>query len=228
MNKTKHTIVLNGRHYNAKTGERLSHSGKFAHDHVAEASHRTPVHKPISHHAAAGPRKAARRTARQPAKHVTPHAPKATRTLMRQAVAKPGHSFKRRIRVQGHLDSQIKQPDIKPARRQAVQARHRTVKAARVHLIHHFSPELFTMTEATVIATKPAPKRIISDKPIANNDVTPQPTMRPAFAPKKPQTTADLLDYVVRYAYDPHDHGPEKPAHRKRARKHRRAHAAAH
>lgn len=145
---------------------------------------------------------------------------------MRRAVHKPSASLKRRIRVQARLDTQIKQPEIVIADRSRP-TRPRAAKARKVHLIHHFSPNLFT-TVTTVTTVEPAARPLISNRPIANHDVTPQPAATPAFAPKKPSTTAELLEYAVRYADSPLQ--PEGPVRRKRARSrlvHRRAHAVA-
>jgi len=217
VNDQKHIIVLNGHRYNAKTGENLSHSGKTVH--VPKASHQNPVHQPAS----AAPHKAAQGSVRQTAGHVKAHSPKPAKTLMRHAVKRPSTSLKRRIRVQAHLDSQIKQPEIVAPRR-SHPVRPRVVKARKVHLIHHFSPSLFT-TVTTVTTVEPSNQPLISTKPITNNDVTPRPTMQSAFAPKKPRTTAELLEYAIRYADSPLQ--PEEPV-RRRKLVHRRAHAVAH
>ncbi len=214
MNKHKHIIVLNGHHYNSKTGERLSHSGTFAVDHKPEASHPTPASKPATPPAH---KTAVHKPARHTAGSVKAHAPKPARTLMRHAVTKPSGSLKRHIRVQGHLDTQIKQPEIPAPSTRARRVPHRTVKTSKVHLISHFSPDLFTtVTRTTVVTTQPI------------THTKPEPTMKPAFAStfKKPRTTAELLDYAIRYADSPSE--PEEPVRRKHARKHRRAHAVAH
>ncbi|HYH35893.1 MAG TPA: hypothetical protein VD706_00105 [Candidatus Saccharimonadales bacterium] len=220
MKEHKHIIVLNGRQYNAKTGESVSHPGKNAH--AMKTPRPIPVHKPAT------PHETVHKPARRPAGHVKAHAPKPAKTLMRQAVKKPSPSLKRHLRVQARLDSQIKQPVIVVPHR-THQAPRRAAKSRKVHLIHHFSPSLFT-TVTTVVTTEPAPRpSLISDRPIANHDVTPRPTMRPAFAPRKPRTTAELLEYAIRYADSPQAH--QEPGQRKHARRkfvRRRAHAVAH
>jgi hypothetical protein len=215
VNKHKHIIVLNGQHYNAKTGENVSHPARPAAKTPA-ATHRIPVHTEASHRATHKP-------PRHPAGHVKAHSPKPAQTLMRHAVKKPSGSLKRHIRVQGHLDSQIKQPDIPAPPAQIAKTQHHAAKGRKVHLITHFSPNLFTtVTHATVI-TRPA----TSTRPVSQS--ASKPTMKPVFAgaaPKKPRTTAELLDYAIRYADSPLE--PEEPVRRKHARKHRRTHSAAH
>jgi hypothetical protein len=145
---------------------------------------------------------------------------------MRQAVKKPAPALKRRIRVQGYLDTRVKPPVVKQTD-DARQVRRQPAKGRRVHLIQHFSPDLFTVT-TVVTAKPPAARQLISDRPIANHDVSPKPAMRTASA-AKPRTTAELLEYAIRYADAP----AETP--RRSARKHarhgvlrRRAHAVAH
>lgn len=217
MKKSGH-IVINGRRYDAKTGGTLSRPVKHA---TPPAVHHTAVHKTAS-----PAHEPAHKSVRQVAGHASPHRPKPARTLMRQAVKKPPASLKRRIRVQTHLDSQIKQPELPvPARPQPV--RHYVARGRKVHLISHFSPNLFTVT--TVVSNKPEPMSLISDRPIANHDVTPRPHGKPAFAPKKPGNTAELLEYAIRYADSPPS--AEEQGRRKHGRRrmlHRHAHAVAH
>jgi hypothetical protein len=198
MKDHKHVLVLNGRHYNAKTGENLSHPGEPTH--AKRASHHAPAPKPPE----PSPRAAGRRPARQAAHHVKPHAPAASRTLMRRGLKKPEASVKRRIRVSGRLDSQMKQPDTTPAR---AGGRRGTVKIRQARRISHFSPNLFTtVTHVTVVREQP----LVSDRPPA---------------PRRKPTTAELFDYAVAHAPE-----PEAPSHHKRARRHlrRRTRAVAH
>lgn len=130
---------------------------------------------------------------------------------MRHAVKKPSRSIKRSIRAQGHLDSQIKQPEFQPPGPRVSEVRRRTVKTSKIHLINHFSPNLFTtVTRTTVVTTQPRPSHV------------------PAPPQAKPRTTAELLEYAINYADMPLE--PEEPARQKHARRRfkRRAHAAAH
>lgn len=238
MNDHKHIIVVNGRHYDVRTGKNLSHPWEGPVRRAkSEASHRTPrkpVHKPepaAAHAGDSAAREAARpvparhRAARNAAGHIAPHRPKAARTLMRQTVKKPSPALKRRIRAQGYLDSQIKPPTVRETAKRSVN--HRAPRGKRVHLISHFSPHLFTVT-TFVAAEPPAARQLISDRPAAGKDAGPSPTMRTAFA-AKPRTTAELLEYAIRYADAPPE-APHRPArkHAKRRVLHRRAHAVAH
>lgn len=215
VNKNDHIIVLNGRHYNAKTGEALSHPTEPA-PRPATAGH--------AHVQASPPRAVAVKPVRHAAHHVTAHSPKPPRTLMRQAVKKPSGSLKRRIKVQGRLEGTYKQPSTKTSRAtlKSAAGTHARKHAIKGPFISHFSPNLFaTVAHATAVASSPVP----ATAPV------PRPTMKPAFAaavPKKPRTTAELLDYAIQYANSPTE--PDEPAHRKHHRKvfKRRAHAAAH
>jgi hypothetical protein len=229
VNKQKHIIVLNGRRFNAKTGENLSHPAESVA--VPEASHRTPVHTPaapVSHSAnshSAATSKPVHTAARQPAGHIKAHSPKAAHTLMRQGVKRPSAGLKRRIRVQGHLDTQIK-PVVAKAPIRTHQIRHHTIKSKQVQLISHFSPNLFTtVTHTTIETTRP----LASSRPVSQSQPAPQPAMPPTLASKKPRTTAELLEYAIQYADSPPE--PEEPIRRKQAHKLRRrgrTHAATH
>jgi hypothetical protein len=140
---------------------------------------------------------------------------------MRHAVKKPSGNIKRHLRVQGHLDSQIKQPEFPAPRPRVGEVRRRTVKTSKVHLISHFSPNLFTtVTQTTVVTTRPR----LSHAPAPRQAV--KPPVAGTF--KRPRTTAELLEYAINYADTPPE--PHEPVRQKHARHRfkRRVHAAVH
>lgn len=189
MKKHKNTIVINGRRYNAKTGEDLAGSAQPAaatpHEPVQPAVHRT--------------------VGRKPAGHITPHAPKPTQTLMRQAVKKPSASLKRRIKVQSHLGVPATPAHSRALSHTAPKPARHTVQhpatARKGQLISHFSPDLFTNVTHVTVTLQPV-------TPIKPAESSPAPVSR------KPRTTAELLDYAVQHANSP----AEAPAHRSHRR----------
>jgi hypothetical protein len=95
MSKIKNTIEINGQRYNATTGEPLTRHG-------------SPLTKPSTSHAKPPePRPKQRHTARAPAHHRRAHPTANSRTLMRQAVKKPGPVAKYRLRAQGNTDALV-------------------------------------------------------------------------------------------------------------------------
>lgn len=209
MSKNHNTIVINGRHYDARTGK--STTDRPAPAAVPPAS---PGMLAASHHARLD----------QPARHVTAHAPKPARTLMRQAVKKPSASLKRNIKVQGHLSAREE-----PARRSQIisrpvittharQTRHHAVKGNKSQLISHFSPHLFTNVDHIAVPAAPAPARLTAA------GSAPEPR-RPLPLYKKPTTTAELLEYAIHRADGPQPPLPS-PRHRRKLLR-RRAHPAA-
>lgn len=194
MNKNN-IIIINGRHYDAKTGEALSGQ---------------------PHHAAAPAHTAAvRGVVRQTAGHARVHPPKPSQTLMRQAVKKPSADLKRRIKVQGHLDSSAGRASSKIIVRSSDRQpnihhlQHVATKRAKGRLISHFSPELFEVDSHTPAITYGA---------AAVQRTSAHAPTHPIHA-KKPRTTAELLEYAVQQAKVPEQPLPRKH-HRKLFKRH--------
>jgi hypothetical protein len=196
MQKNDHVIVLNGRRYDARTGEDLSGEGRHVRPAVRGAHKVAPKSGP---HTPAAARPHTVKAARKPARHVEAHAPTHSRTLMRQGVKRPVASAKRRIRVQGHLTSAA-QPIVIGHHQPVI---HRRTRVSSSRLINHFSPSLFIVTETPLSV---AAKRRARQSAAAS---TPEPA--------KPRTTAELLEYAVQYADVPHQ--MEWPVSRKRQRR---------
>jgi hypothetical protein len=183
VKKNNNIIIINGRHYDSKTGESLSRPEQSA---------------AVRHEAAR----------RKPAGHVPAHPPKPSQTLMRQVVKKPSDSLKRRIKVQGHLDSSAERASSKiiarPSARQPGTQRlqHPATKRNKGRLISHFSPDLFVVESHT-------PSVTYGSVAVKRTAAKPAPT-------RKPRTTAELLDYAVQHADAPRQPlAPERKHRRK-------------
>jgi hypothetical protein len=124
MSKTNTIIELNGKRYNATTGELLGHTGHVKHAAAAGSHHRktidgvmkaaaskpakavapTAAHAPAHHQAAP-----AAQPAKQPVRiisdvhrttqHTTRHKPQRSQTLVRHSVKQPGPSLKRTVKA---------------------------------------------------------------------------------------------------------------------------------
>lgn len=188
--KGSNVIVINGRRYDAHTGEPLDAGPaprpKPAHDQIATVQR----HEPAKHHKSDH--------GRRHTHHAAPHAPEHSRTLMRQVVKKPEDSLKHRIKVQGRLDGSGERPSSRILTRSGARRpntgrlQNPGTKRAKGQLISHFSPELFYVDKHTPAVTYGAtPVRRTTD-PRAN----PAPT-------KKSWTTDELLEYAVQNATAP-------------------------
>jgi len=122
-------IHINGRHYDADTGEPLDGQ-----------PHRTAPPTPViihhpepAHHAPKQPA-----APRHPVNHAHPHAPEPAHTLMRHAVKKPGHQA--RLRAQGQVArvAMTVKPKASAQRLDELRARH-AKHIRRSQLISHFS-----------------------------------------------------------------------------------------
>lgn len=213
MKRSSDIIVLNGRRYDAHSGQPLD--GGKAPQPVHAKQHAT-IHtsyhsKPSAHHKAVD---------RGPAKHVAAHAPEHSRTLMRQAVHKPAQDRGRRIKAQGHLGASAERQASKILARQSARQpntarlQHPSTKRPKGRLISHFSPELFAVdghTPAIVYGALPV-------KDTAHNSEGRAPA--PAAKRREAWTTDELLEYAVHHAAD-----TGQPTHRRRKTLIRRAHA---
>src|SRR5581483_11764462 len=136
-------VELNGRKYDAVTGELLDASEKPRHaapskgtamdfvrpatngvrQHIVPAVPQTPKHA------------TSRKTdlTRVTPKHVAAHQPQHAQTLMRRAVSKPGASFKKQAKATSHTGALVKQPDLAIVPKQAAV----TVDESRLKRAHH-------------------------------------------------------------------------------------------
>ena len=171
------TIHINGRRYNASTGEPL------------DGTHQATAVKL--------PAKPAGR--RQP-NHTRSHAPVASRTLVRRAVSKSAGHPKHRIKAQGRADAPHRTVTVAPikasvASLDASRIRHaRQIKRSR--LISHFS--------GAAIYPKPTPNSLktpaMPERPV--HHAKPKPHKRKSVLHRraKPTSTAELLDQALRHA----------------------------
>lgn len=213
MKRSSDIIVLNGRRYDAHSGQPLDGGQATG---PAHAKHHAAIHtsyhpKPPSHH---------KSVERGPVKHVAAHAPEHSRTLMRQAVHKPAPDHKRRIKAQGHLSASAERQASKILTRQddrrpnTARLQHPSTKRPKGRLISHFSPELFAVdghTPAIVYGALP-----VKDTAHHSQGRTAPPTAKR----RKAWTTDELLEYAVHHAAD-----PGQPVRHRRKTLLKRAHA---
>ncbi|MEO6513656.1 MAG: hypothetical protein ABIR37_03135 [Candidatus Saccharimonadales bacterium] len=125
MAKTKNTIELNGKRYDALTGTLLSHGTEPSEAVAVTIKHHVKKPGTAAHHTAssasvpAGAKKAVaapRSTGqvmdirRAPAGHIKHHRPEPSKTLMRKVVKKPEPSLKRSMKTQPRTDILAKTP----------------------------------------------------------------------------------------------------------------------
>lgn len=195
MSKNNNTIKINGKRYDAKTGDLLDSSSPM--------TAKTKI-KPAAESARPGPKASKpvlRDAARQPVKRSSSRAPAPSRTLMRQAVKKPGTSLKRRHKAQGDTDAlalrRLSEVIVKPSALSLDEQRLQHAKQIpRSRLISRFP-------SVTSDAFSPAPQ---TAKPVRQTDTARgHDGSRPAAGQpdrsiKRPKTTADMLDRALERA----------------------------
>jgi hypothetical protein len=124
--KTKNTIELNGKRYDALTGKLLSHVGETVDTVAVNVKHHVKKPGTAAHHlkttdgithlskpALAAPSKTGGQVMdirRAPAGHIKHHRPEPSKTLMRKVVKKPEPSLKRHVKSQPRTDILAKTP----------------------------------------------------------------------------------------------------------------------
>lgn len=202
MRKNNNIIEINGQRYDAKTGAVLSQA-------AARQVPAKPAPAATHHPQPATPRPAAPAVAKRASKH-SPHRPAAARTLMRQAVKKPGPSLKRQVKAQGQIDALAERPLARLATKKSIGQldAERLRHAKQIHrsrLISHFPA--FTAGDVIKVRTALAPTEAI-------NQASSIPAKQPATHARRPKTTAELLDQAVQQATS-HLEPPPKPARRR-------------
>jgi hypothetical protein len=204
MRKNSNIIKINGKAYDATTGGLLNSSDavKTSPKQISVRQAPAKTSKPVAHD-----------VIRHPAKQPNPHQPKPSRTLMRQAVKKPAAALKRHHKAQGHTDTLASRPlgkvVVKPSLNRLDEERLRHAKEIpRSRLISRF-PKL------TSTAFSPSPPPVKKPEP--------QPATVASPAPKKPTTTAELLDRAIEQATS-HLEPPQPP--KKSRRKHLKRNAS--
>jgi hypothetical protein len=214
--KKKHNIIeINGRRYDASSGAPLDQHHDTA-EGVAKhpAAAKVPVHvvEPTTHSVSHQGRHSA-------AQNLKSHAPQPARTLMRQAVHKPGPSSRPpKLKVSGWVDvpGDVKVV-VKPSASRLDDARlHHAEHIKRSHLISRFDRRQLTVG-SDFVSSFATETQIVAP-------VSPANIPGPAKT-HKPQTTADILEMALQNATS-HLEPPVKPA--KRHHVWHRRHAAAH
>lgn len=189
--KKVNRIQINGRHYDATTGELLA-GGQ------AEPRAIPLVHSAPQHHAQSQPVHHVKRAAsRPPVNHTHSHSPKPSKTLMRRAVQKPSGHRTHRLRAQGRTGVPASLAFVPPKASvfglDELRVRH-AKHIKRSQLIKHFSAAAVYPVPATV-RTIPTPSR-----PPAANHPTNHSRKHSLVHHKKTRTTADVLEQALEQA----------------------------
>jgi hypothetical protein len=183
MNKNSNVIVINSKRYDAMTGDLLTKRSPLSD---------APSDAPVSH------------ARRKPAKHAKAHAPTHSRTLMRQAVKKPSVSLKRHLKAQGRIDSPVERPLIGSTAQPSLAhldarllAYAQRIKESR--RISHFSSTVPGVAGHLSSSSGQAVKAPLT------------PTSQPPLYPRKPKTTAELLEYAMQQATSHEQKLPKQP-----------------
>ena len=201
MGKNTNTIEINGKKYDAKTGDLLHASA-----HSAGATHAQP-------HPKAEEKGAVKNSpARETVQHGARHTPQKSRTLIRHAVKKPASA--KSIKAVGHTDHLAKRTLPKlvvkhPARSVDVRRAGKAHVVPKSNLITHFIPvSAMPGPSYEAPAFNPSAEAITPVQPLAA--ASPKPSGRP-------RSTADLLDLAVQHARS-HEQPPvhHKPRHKRR------------
>ncbi len=174
VSKTNNTIQINGKTYDATTGEPVQ-----AVPHQPAAAMSAAV---VSH-----PKK----TTHQPAQPVKHRQQQPATTLMRHAVKKPGPRQKPSLTAHGRADALTKQPAATIAPKLSIVS----VDHSRLrHAKNVRKSKLVSRFSASVLSTS-TPVTAVTPAPIA---VAAAPRIAPAIRPSK--STADLLEHALRAA----------------------------
>lgn len=207
MRKKNNIIEINGKRYDANTGELLPHHG------TELAVKTNAATKPPSK--SAGTKIPVKHTSHPTAKRSKTHnisrSPAPAHTLMRHAVRKPAPSLKRRIKVTGHTDSFAAQPAlgiVSPALL-------RRPDKARLRHAHHIA-------KSRLISRFSAGTTIISNR-LTPTSSAPQPqpaaTLPQPSTPPKPSKAALLFEQGLQRATSHLEPAPKisrRRFHRKR------------
>jgi hypothetical protein len=192
-------IELNGKRYNARTGELLSSS---AH-HPAPVRH--AAHAPTAH-----PGRQVMDVAR-PTHHVKHRVPKKSQTLMRSAVTKPEPSLRRKTKVTSHTHALTTKPEFRIVKKLS----HPTVDVRRLRhakqvphseLIHRFAD-----VGAPAMPAGPSPRHAVKLPAHA-------PAIHAVQAPVTTSPSMDVFERALQRANSHHEQ-PVKPTRKHRTSK---------
>ncbi|HZL08336.1 MAG TPA: hypothetical protein VFC50_04035 [Candidatus Dormibacteraeota bacterium] len=212
MRKNNNTIEINGKLYDASTGALLN--SPTPKPNKAEA-------QPPTRHEQPAPRTskpALSNVSRKPAKRSSSHAPSSSRTLMRQAVKKPGSSLKRQHKAQGDTDAlalrQLRKVIVKPSISRLDEQRLRHAEQIpKSRMISRF-PSI----TSDAFSNGPSPAKSVAAASAAKANLAPGRDLpaRPAQPAKKPRTTADILERAVEQATSHLEPPPPRQKYRRR------------
>jgi len=209
VRKNNNIIEINGKLYDVTTGAAL-----------ADSTSSQAATKPIAADRISSPtavKPLTRDVTRQAAKHSSSHSPKPARTLMRQAVKKPGPSLKRRFKAQGLIDELDRQSLNSVAinntaqRLDAKRLQH-AEQVAKSQLVNHFSPA--TTSNANQQAAWQPP--VTTHSPQTADGNHPAKAIQPA---KTLKTTADMLEHAVQQATSYREMPPGRSRHHRAKRR---------
>jgi hypothetical protein len=213
VRKKNNIIEINGQRYDATTGALLEQA----------SSHHAKPKPPSTAKAHSKPAKSTKPTVtRQPIKISNTHAPKPSRTLMRQAVKKPAPSLKRHLKVQGYtgaliepsLSSIVATRPVQPL--DSKRLRHAN-KVAKSRLISHFlPPDPNAPIQVPLAPPQPAKAATMPQTPDAAASTHSTKQHRPS---KHASATADMLARAIDQATSHEELLPPRPAKHGRAKR---------
>lgn len=207
MSKKNNIIMINGKEYDAATGN-LMIGGQ-------------PVPLPDDTQIAEQTKPAKAKPHKKPhevAKNVAAHKPKQASTLMRRVVSKPSKGLKRSLKTQGPVDATLNADKPMIASKTSVKKVDSRLLgyAKKIHrspLIQHFSSAAAQDLDQT---TTPAPAEVSKPK----NPPKLQPSKPTYSGKKKPQTTEELLEYALAHA-NSHEQKPPPKKSRNPLKRHK-------
>lgn len=188
VGKNNNIIEINGKKYDAKTGELLSVSKSHTKTHTVKP--KTSISKPVTHIKSTSMKD----VVRKPGKQINHHPHKASKTLMRNSVKKPSTPLKRHVKAQG--PSEVPATIFKKASSSQKKAVNNIAVRHKNPLIQHFAP--IEPTSIQPVALKPIVEnsKITSPAPSRNNK-------------SKSKTTSELLENAIKNATS-HEQKPHK------------------
>jgi hypothetical protein len=210
----KNIIVINGKRYDAHSGEIISPAGYKPHqDHEGvadsispkQAKILEPYHPPLAP-SAETPKKHSRANKSRPTAH-HPHHPQSSQTLMRHTVKRPASSIKRHTKLTVPLDSSLIRPDV---------ARIVAVDHHRLSRAHHVpkSKLIKRFDDSTRLALPAAADEPIAERAKPHTVSVRRPTAGASH--HKPRTTADLLEHALHQATSHQQPAPKTKRRRSR------------
>lgn len=176
MPKKNATIEINGKTFDANTGDLISGGGPKSHS-----------NRPIDDVHARGSGPVNPRGGRSQPKSVHSHKPGPSKTLMRRALKKPGPSLKRQIKTASPVANPagIVTSYAQPMQHYDEARLKHATQIKRSNLISHFPPSL------NDVSTRPSKSQAQNIQPAPASLIVPPLS--------KPKTTADVLEHAIKH-----------------------------